>query len=221
MFFEKMIWTGSSEPRRDSTYFNLEYVINELGIFCKGEQRSKSLAFAASPMAAPLCLVPVEGTDYAARPLGRKVILWNKITDVVDDNERKCIIVKGNHADSIVLQYNNENKELLLERINSTRDSVIVKKEADETAAAWISWCVDNDSIDVFRPLDDLIEEGRDNISSRPYTDAMLAATVIGDVVKAPETTNAAESSGKFCPSCGAKIVHSVAKFCTNCGTKL
>lgn len=216
MLFDKLIWTGVSPIRKDSTYISLEYVVNDLGIFCKGEQRTKDVGFATSRIGAPLGLTAVEGCDYAAKSLGRIVILWNKITDVQEDSEKGVILVTGNASDKIVIQYDAVNKAELLSRIESMRQFCPVTAESDAKAAAWLAWAYDKNIETPFAPLDELIEKERLNIDNRSYSDVQLTATELpADAV--PDEKNIAPV---LCPRCGAAAKEN-AKFCTQCGNKL
>lgn len=236
MYFDKLIWSSVSPIRKDSTYISLEYVLNDLGVFCKGEQRTKDVGFAMSRIGAPLGLTAVENADYAAKTLGRVAILWSRITEVKDDTERGVIVVFGNANDKIVIQCDQSKKDELLSRIDSMRQFCTASPESDETAAAWLAWASDRNLPNPFAPLDELIEAERTQIGSRGFTEAQLAAASMPvseetaeietqEPVKteeeAPKVEEApVESASPVCPACGAKTKPG-AKFCTQCGTKL
>lgn len=195
---EKMIWSSVSGVRRNSTYISLEYVLNDIGIFCKGEQRSKSLEFVSSPMGQPMGLIAVDGTDYAAKPLGKAVITWDNITDVAADDERSCIIVKGKNDQTVVLQYDSLGKEPVFSFIEDMTSKVYSCDDVD----SWYQWASDSTAEDIFAPLEEQIEkyrkkllEGENEETEKPF--AML------------------------CPSCNFLIKHEEAKYCSNCGRKL
>ncbi len=235
MYFDKIAWSSVSPIRKDSTYISLEYVLNDLGVFCKGEQRTKDVGFAMSRIGAPLGLTAVENADYAAKTLGRVAILWSRISDVKDDTERGVIVVFGNANDKIVIQCDQSKKDDLLSRIDSMRQFCAASPESDETAAAWLAWAADRNISNPFAPLDTLIEAERMQINSRDFTKAQLAAAtmpaakVVEDVVAKPEKSSdeapltaetPIEADAPACPACGAKTKPN-AKFCTQCGAKL
>ncbi len=243
MYFDKLIWSSVSPLRKDSTYISLEYVINDLGIFCKGEQRTKDVGFAMSRIGSPLGLTAVENTDYAAKSLGRVVILWSRITDVQNDAEKGCVIVFGNARDKIVIHCEPSVREDLLSRIASMREFCASSPDSDEKAAAWLAWASDSSISNLFAPLDTLIEEERVQIDSRTYTDTQLSAVAMpaaevpskeaaeptAEAAAETEVTKAESASEpvpapavppSVCPACGAPTKPN-AKFCTQCGIKL
>ena len=199
---EKMIWNSVSSIRRNSTYISLEYVINDIGIFCKGEQRSKSLEFVSSPMGEPLGLKAVDGTDYAAKPLGKTLLTWEGISDVTADDERSCIIVKGENEQVIVLQYDELGKAAVLSFIDEMRSKGYSCPDAD----AWRRWAADYSGDDIFAPLEVQIEKQR----------ALLRGTEYVEEEQPKESGFAMP-----CPYCNFLIKHEEAKYCSNCGKKL
>ncbi len=231
MYFDKLIWNSSSPVRKDSTYISLEYVINDLGIFCKGEMRSDDVGFAASRIGEPLGLTPV-GDNYAARPFGRVVILWNKITDLSDDSDNCTLTVFGNAHDKIVLKYEPAAKKELLSRIDSMRRFCASSPISDDVAAAWKAWAADTSIPNPFAPLDELIEAERREIDARTYTEAQLDSVVIPEEVPAQKAfeepviieepapiPEEAAPAADICPGCGAVKVEN-ARFCNMCGFK-
>ncbi len=237
MYFDKLIWSSVSPIRKDSTYISLEYVLNDLGVFCKGEQRTKDVGFAMSRIGSPLGMTAVENADYAAKPLGRVVILWSRITDVVEDTDRGIIIVYGNANDKVVIQCEQSMKDELLSRIDSMRQFCSSSPDSDAKAAAWLAWAADRTVLNPYAPLDELIEAERAQIDSREFTDAQLEAAVpladaeVSNIESAAplksvsdETAQTAEpleeSHPAFCPACGANA-KPTAKFCNQCGIKL
>ncbi len=232
MYFDKLIWNSVSPIRKDSTYISLEYVLNDLGVFCKGEQRTKDVGFAMSRIGAPLGLTAVENTDYAAKALGRVVILWSRITDVKDDTERGVVVVSGNANDKIVIQCDQSKKADILSFMDSMRQFCAASPESDETAAAWLAWAADKNLQNPFSPLDELIEAERTQLGSRSFTEAQLTAAAVSvaedtpkEVTQAEEVAPApvetpVEAPASICPACGAKPKPN-AKFCTQCGVKL
>ncbi len=217
MLFDKLIFASVSPVRKDSTYISLEYVLNDLGVFCKGEQRTKDVGFAMSRIGAPLGLTAVEGADYAAKPLGRVAILWSRITDVQDDSEKGVVIVSGNARDKIIIKYEPEEKTELLSRIDSMRQFCASSPSSDSVAAAWIAWAADQSISNPYAPLDSLIEEERIRIESRSFTDSQLNASIVPPAEAAPET---AVPETRTCSNCGKEMAPT-ANFCTACGTKL
>lgn len=219
MLFDKLIWTSVSPVRKDSTYISLEYVLNDLGVFCKGEQRTKDVGFAMSRIGAPLGMTAVPGADYAAKSLGRIAILWSRITDVQEDSDKGVIVVFGNAHDKIVIKYEPEIKNDLLSRIDSMRQFCASSPSSDAAAAAWIAWAADQSISNPFAPLDTLVEEERLSIESRSYTESQLDASIVTAEAKLPEEAPAV-CAVRVCLSCG-KEAAPTANFCTGCGTKL
>ncbi len=215
MLFDKLIWSSVSPVRRDSTYITLEYVLNDLGVFCKGEQRTDDIGYAMSRIGSPLGLTAVEGCDYAAKSLGRIVILWHKVTDVQEDNEKGAVIVCGNAKDRIIIQCDPSNKADLLSRIDSMRQFCPSSADADEKAAAWMAWANDKNIPNPFAPLDELIEAERAQIENRSFSQTQLENTMLYPDFSAP-----APEDAPVCQNCGAPL-KTGAKFCTQCGTKL
>lgn len=234
MYFDKLIWSSNSPLRKDSTYISLEYVVNDLGIFCKGEIRTDDVGFATSRIGAPLGLTAVENTSYAARSLGRVVILWNRITDLREDQENGTITVFGNAHDKIVMKYEPSMKDNLVSRIDSMRRFCASSPISDDAAAAWQAWAGDSSIPTPFAPLDALIETERLQIENRSFSAAQLDSVVIpaeaapaepytepvSEPVAQPEVTTPAVEAFALCPNCGAKPVPN-ARFCTKCGFKL
>ncbi len=179
MLFDKIIWNSVSPVRKDSTYVSLEYVINDLGIYCKGEIRCNDVGFATSRIGSPIGLTAVDGAEYAAKPLGRVAILWNKITDIKDDVANGTIVVFGNANDRIVMKHEASEKNNLLSRIDSMRRFCASSPISDEAAAAWKSWAADTTVANPFAPLDELIEAERTRIEQRTFTDSQLDSVVL------------------------------------------
>lgn len=242
MYFDKLIWNSVSPLRKDSTYISLEYVVNDLGIYCKGEQRTKDVGFASSRIGAPLGLKAVENADYAAKSLGRAVILWSRITDVSEDKEKGVIVVSGNAHSKMVLACEASMKNTLLSRIDSMRRYCASSPSSDKEAAAWAAWAADNESYNSFEPLDTLIENERLQIENRLYSLKNLSAVILpveeaaeavedsfdesipeedppAEEVIVPEPAPAPKVKA-FCASCGKPLVPGAA-YCGNCGAKI
>lgn len=238
MLFDKIIWNSVSPVRKDSTYICLEYVVNDLGVFCKGEVRTNDVGYAASRIGAPLGLTPVDNAGYAAKSLGRVAILWNKITDLKDDVANGTIVVFGNAHDKIVMKHDTTDKGSLLSRIDSMRRFCASSPITDEDAAAWKAWAADTSIANPFAPLDELIEAERAGIEQRAFTDSQLSSVVLpaeepapviepvfADEFDIPSEPQAdapiiIEHPAAVCPNCGAEPKEG-AKFCNMCGTKL
>lgn len=207
MLFDKCIWTSVSPVRKDSTYISLEYVLNDIGIFCKGEQRTKDVGFASSRIGAPLKMTAVDGTDYAAKSLGRVALPWSIISDVREDSEQDIVTVYGNNGSKIIIKREPELCSDLLSRISSMRQLCASSPSSGASEAAWLDWASDKNIDFPFAPLDTLIENERVKIDSRAVT---------------PEQPNTAPTvpPARFCTACGKKAAEN-ANFCTGCGAKL
>ncbi len=207
MLFDKCIWTSVSPVRKDSTYISLEYVLNDLGIFCKGEQRTKDVGFALSRIGSPLGMTAVDGVDYAAKTLGRVALLWSEITDVREDSERDVITVFGKNGEKVIIKHEPELTGNLLSRISSMRQLCASAPSSDAVVSAWRNWATDKSIDSPFAPLDTLIENARTEIDSiaasseNPYTESAVP-------------------TARFCTACGKQAADN-ANFCTGCGAKL
>ena len=140
-----------------------EYVLNDLGIFIKREKRMPKKAPLTATTGFRIGYEAVNGTDYRAAPLDRNALVWHKITAVTENGE-DAVIVKGNRNGEIMVCFMPEDKDKVLEYIADLRRQHPAFAEADEAAAAWICWSEDDEWIDPYMPLSEMIqiEQGTD-----------------------------------------------------------
>ena len=122
MHMDTLVWSIELPPETGSWYTAVDYVVNDLGIFAKTEERSKKSGAAAQLWGFRAGKNKVKGTDYLARIQGRQALLWEKVTEVIPGDRQ--ITVFGNRQTKIVLFCSPENFSAvrdMVERMTKTR----------------------------------------------------------------------------------------------------
>lgn len=85
---DTLVWSMELPPEKGSWYTAVDYVVNDLGIFAKTEQRSKKSGTAAQLWGFRAGKNKVKGTDYLAQIQGRQALLWEKVTEVISCDQQ-------------------------------------------------------------------------------------------------------------------------------------
>lgn len=175
MHMDTLVWSIELPPETGSWYTAVDYVVNDLGIFAKTEERSKKSGKTAQLWGFRAGKNKVKGTDYLARIQGRQALLWEKITEVIPGDRQ--ITVFGNRQTKIVLFCSPENFSAvrdMVERMTKTRP---MERGPSRKAAGWVCWEQDEDW-EAGESLEEMVEAER-NGDQRFIEDEILAETVL------------------------------------------
>lgn len=191
-----------------------EYLLNDLGIYVKREKRVTKKAPFTALTGFRVGYKAVPGTDYRSAPLDRNVLLWYKITSVVEEGH-DGLIIRGNRNNEISIKFSLGDRNSILHYIETQRRQHPVMAAADFTAASWICWQEDDDWGDPHASLADMVEDEKD--TERFIEPEVLEATELTSV---PENVQAVGGVSIYCTECGvANDPDSL--FCEQCGTPM
>jgi hypothetical protein len=169
------VWSVELPPEKGSNYIAVDYVINDLGIFAKTEQRSKKSGTTAQLWGFRAGKNKVKGTDYLAQIQGRQALLWQKVTEVIPGDQQ--ITVRGNSQTEIVIFCSPENFSDAMDMIGQMIGSHPTEKGPSLDAAGWLCWEQDEDW-EAGESLEEMVEAER-NGAERFIEDEILADTVL------------------------------------------
>ncbi len=172
---DEIIWSAELPPEKGSWYTAVDYIINDLGIFAKIEKRSKKSGTTAQLWGFRAGKNKVKGTDYLAQIQGRKALLWQKITEVIFDDQQ--IIVRGNRQTEIILFCSPENISDVSDMIQRMTTSHPAEKGPNREAAGWLCWEQDEDW-ETGESLEDMVNAER-NGGERFIEDDILEETIL------------------------------------------
>ena len=172
---DTLVWSMELPPEKGSWYTAVDYVVNDLGIFAKTEQRSKKSGTAAQLWGFRAGKNKVKGTDYLAQIQGRQALLWEKVTEVISCDQQ--ITVRGNRQTEIILFCSSENFSDVTDLIERMTKSHPTEKGSSRVAAGWLCWELDEDW-ETGESLEAMVEAER-NGAERIIEDEILAETVL------------------------------------------
>lgn len=169
-----LTWTIIIPGKKKKQYREAEFLLDENGIFVKWDNCIGDPSFMTALLNARTGRQLKK--DRLVSPGGRCAILWRKVSSVEEDDG--TILVRGNAESEIEIVPAPETYDQTLAYIEEMRKTHPMVIEADDEAARWFCFGLDEDW-EAETPLSAMIEEEIRTAHERCIEEDSLEATVI------------------------------------------